>query len=345
MAVHPNQNACRICASELGNQLHQAREMFFGTRDPFTYIECASCGTLQIQDVPDLRPYYSGDYYSFQPIVEDERPAGILKALFRAVGAAFRRRAADYYGGRRSVVNNFVYHQISKRAPHLLVGFPDYLQDDSLDLLVGRASKVLDVGSGAGQTLVSLSHFGFRDLLGVDPFVEADRQYGSGVRVLKAELSEVNDQFDLVLSNHIIEHMRDPRATLHEIHRLLKPGRYAIVRMPVVSYAWRKYGTNWVQLDAPRHLFLFTADQFSKLARESGFEVKKIRYDSTAFQFWGSEQYLRDLPLLHENSYFVNAEKSSFTTDQIRSYAAEADRLNARGEGDQAVFYLHKIEL
>lgn len=57
MAFHLNQKECRICANESGNQLYEAREMFFGTRDPFTYIECASCGTIQIQDVPDLAPW------------------------------------------------------------------------------------------------------------------------------------------------------------------------------------------------------------------------------------------------------------------------------------------------
>jgi SAM-dependent methyltransferase len=342
MAFHLKQKECRICANGLGNHLHQAREMFFGKRDLFTYIECASCGTIQIQNVPDLLPYYSGDYYSFPPLIESQRRPGIIKSSIRAVGEAFRRRAADYYCGKRSIVNNFLFRQISKHAVRILIGFPDYLKDTSLDLLISRDSKVLDVGSGAGQTLVSLSHFGFRDLLGVDPFVESDRRYGASVRVSKADLSVVEGQFDLVLANHTIEHVPDPLATLKEVYRLLKPGRYTIIRMPVVSLAWRKYGTNWVQLDTPRHLFLFTAQTFSSLATEAGFEVKEIQYDSTAFQFWGSEQYLRDMPLLHECSYFVSAEKSSFSQEQIASYTAEAKKLNARGEGDQAAFYLFK---
>lgn len=342
MAFHPNQRECRICANVSGNKLLQAREMFFGTRDAFTYIECATCRTVQIQDVPDLHRYYSSEYYSFQPIIESERTPGILKNSLRAAGAAIRRRAADYYGGKRSVVNSLVVRLVSKRAAHLLVGYPEYLKEISFDLKIGPTSKVLDVGSGAGQTLVSMSHFGYRDLLGVDPFIESDRQYGSSVRVLKAELSELNSQFDLVLANHTIEHLRDPRAALKEIHRLLKPGHYSIIRTPVVSYAWSRYGTDWVQLDAPRHLFLFTAEHFSKLAAEAGFEMKEVQYDSTAFQFWGSEQYARDVPLLDERSYLVSPEKSLFTAEQIAFYTAAADKLNARGEGDQAVFYLQR---
>lgn len=343
MAIPSHHKECRICANETGNQLHQAREMFSGSRDLFNYIECSECGTLQIQSVPDLRPYYSSTYYSLQPVIEKERKGGIVNDALRSIGIAIRKMAGDYYVGKRSVVNNFVVQQISRHAPQLLVGFPKYLKDTSLDLSLNRTSKVLDVGSGAGHTLVDLSHFGFRNLLGVDPFVESEVDIGANGRVLNADLSKVTGQFDLILSNHAIEHVRDPRQTLDEIYRLLKPGRYAIIRMPVISYAWRKYHTNWVQLDAPRHLFLFTAEYFSKLAVQTGFEVKKIRYDSTAFQFWGSEQYLNDVPLLDEKSYFVNPESSAFTTEQISAFAAEAEQLNARAEGDQAVFYLFKV--
>jgi hypothetical protein len=63
MATQGNQSpggVCRICGNERDNRLHRAREMFMGTRDPFTYVECAACGTLQISEAPDLRPYYPG---------------------------------------------------------------------------------------------------------------------------------------------------------------------------------------------------------------------------------------------------------------------------------------------
>lgn len=116
---------------------------------------------------------------------------------------------------------------------------------------MGRRSAVLDVGSGAGQTLLALREFGFRDLLGVDPFVSSDITYAGGVRILKAELGAVGRDFDLVLANHSLEHVPDPRATLREIRALLKPSRYAVVRIPVLGHAWREYGADWVQLDPP----------------------------------------------------------------------------------------------
>jgi SAM-dependent methyltransferase len=336
-----SEDACRVCGNKTGNGLHRAREMFAGTRGEFEYVECAACGTLQIREVPDLRPYYSGDYYSLRP-PEQVRGAG----LKQRAASFIRGRAAGYYCGRRRRFGGLrrpLGRLLAARAGRVIVGFPDYLKETTLDLRLGPASSILDVGSGAGRTLLALSRFGFRDLVGVDPFVASDVVYESGVLVLKAELNDLTRQFDLVLANHSLEHLPDARRALHDIRRVLKPGHYAVVRIPVVARAWREYGVNWVQLDAPRHLFLYPARTFKSLAEEAGFAVDEVAYDSTAFQFWGSEQYVRDIPLADERSFFVNPSNSIFTPEEIAAFDARAAELNRDGEGDQAVFYLRKV--
>lgn len=339
-------DACRVCGNESGNRVHHAREMFMGRRDPFVYVECAACGTLQIREVPDLRPYYEGDYYSFRPPGAPAAAAGAAKRLKRAAGALVRRSAAAYYCARRRPFGEFrrpLGRLLAGRGGRLLVGFPEYLKDAPLDLGLSLGSGILDVGSGAGGTLLALRRFGFRDLVGVDPFLASDLIYENGVRVLKAELSDLDRRFDLVLANHSLEHVPDPRRALRDAHRLLRPGRYAVVRIPVAARAWREYGVNWVQLDAPRHLFLFPARTFKALAEEAGFAVDDIVYDSTAFQFWGSEQYARDIPLTDERSLLVNPGNSIFTAEELASFDARAAELNRTGEGDQAAFYLRKV--
>jgi SAM-dependent methyltransferase len=253
---------------------------------------------------------------------------------------------AGYYCGRRGRFGELrrpLGRLLAARAGRYIVGFPDYLKETRLDLRLGPGSSVLDVGAGAGATLLALSHFGFRDLVGVDPFVASDVTYESGVRVLKAELKDLTRQFDLILANHSLEHFTDARAALVEMHRILKPGHYAVVRIPVVARAWLEYGVNWVQLDAPRHLFLYPAHTFKSLAEESRFAVDEVAYDSTAFQFWGSEQYARDIPLADERSYFVNPSNSVFTPEEIAAFDARARELNRDGEGDQAIFYLRRV--
>ena len=78
------------------------------------------------------------------------------------------------------------------------------------------------------------------------------------------------------------------------------------------------------------------------LSRKAGFQIFDMEFDSTEFQFWGSEQYLKDIPLFSEKSYLVNKETSIFSQDQIADFNKEAEILNKEGDGDSACFYLVK---
>ena len=39
--------------------------------------------------------------------------------------------------------------------------------------------------------------------------------------------------FDVVICNHVLEHIDDDRKALNEIHRILKPGSWAILQVPI----------------------------------------------------------------------------------------------------------------
>lgn len=99
---------------------------------------------------------------------------------------------------------------------------------------------------------------------------------------------------------------------------------------------------HWVQLDAPRHYFLHSIESMRILSNKAGFELCEIIYDSTAFQFLGSEQYLKDIPLKDDRSYGINPHNSIFTDEDIISFTNRADELNCANEGDQATFYLRR---
>ena len=44
-----------------------------------------------------------------------------------------------------------------------------------------------------------------------------------------------NDEFDLIESDHCLEHLRDPFAVMREIHRIAKPGARVTIRVPHFS--------------------------------------------------------------------------------------------------------------
>jgi SAM-dependent methyltransferase len=202
-------------------------------------------------------------------------------------------------------------------------------------------SAVLDVGSGSGHVLLEMSYAGFSDLTGVDPYIDGDRQLRPGLRILKRSLKDLRGTYDLIMMNHSFEHMEEPEGELREVARLLRPSASVLIRTPIAGKAaWREYGPDWVQLDPPRHVFVHSEKSIELIADRVGLVIREVRYDSTAFQFWASEQYRRGVPLQDPRSYLVNPKRSLFTPEQIASYEARAAELNTRCQGDQACFYL-----
>jgi SAM-dependent methyltransferase len=204
---------------------------------------------------------------------------------------------------------------------------------------VARTQSILDVGCGNGDLLQMLLELGFDKLTGVDPLIEREIRIDTRVRILKADLAEVTERFDLVMMHHVLEHVEDPVGFLAEARERLAAGAQLLVRVPVAaSAAWRRYGAHWVQLDAPRHRVLPSARGLEGAAERAGLRLDRVVFDSSEFQFWGSEQYRQDVPLHHPRSLSSFRARAA-NLRSIRRWRAEARALNERGEGDQACFY------
>ena len=108
------------------------------------------------------------------------------------------------------------------------------------------------------------------------------------------------------------------------------------------SFAFFRYGPDWVQWDAPRHLNLFTQDSFRRLAEQVGLRVEKTIHDSDKMQFWGSEEYRRNIFHNSTASYGHDPRQALFSKRQLRDYGRWAKWLNEMGAGDQATFICRK---
>jgi SAM-dependent methyltransferase len=304
--------------------------MMFGLRDEFDYVECGNCGTIQIFKIPDLSRYYPKDYYSLSATDE----LWFTKKLKSRIAA---RLAGEYFINGR----NFGGKYLSETRDWIDRFFPVFLKDSILD--INLRSAILDFGCGTGKLLQILHYFGFRNLTGADAFIETDIFYPNGVKIYKRSLEEFDSFFDLIMLHHSFEHLPNPLEILLEIHQRLRAEKFCLIRIPVVNFAWEKYGTNWVQLDPPRHLFLYTEKSLRLLAEKAGFVVERVTYDSESFQFWASEQYLKDIPLTDSRSYHGDVAASIFTSEQLIEWEKQTEELNAQDRGDQACFYLRKF--
>jgi 2-polyprenyl-3-methyl-5-hydroxy-6-metoxy-1,4-benzoquinol methylase len=317
-------HSCRICGNTEGNQSHFPKEMMFGWREEFEYLECGRCGCLQIAGIPsNLAKYYPSEgYYSYKPPKKKHYPDWVLR---------LRHERTRHFLGERTLIGALAA-ALSKRSEHF-----DWFRGRRVTL----DSRLLDVGCGAGALLLRLQREGFRFLLGADPFIAADIDYGNGVRILKRGVEELDGQFDFVMLHHSFEHMPDPAAVLRTLSRRLAAGGTLLLRIPVSDcFARKKYGLNWMAWDAPRHLYLHSVKSMQLLAAGAGMEIANIVYDSSIQQFSSSELYIRGVPYVEHGRYRPGNSPGAFSQEKWDEFEKQAAELNQRGEGDTACFYL-----
>lgn len=102
--------------------------------------------------------------------------------------------------------------------------------------------RLLEVGAGAGNTLLSLLDC-YETIIGVElsapraaAMQERFSRISDKVRVVSGDIERgtlfPEDSFDQVICNAVIEHLIDPITSLQEIHRILKPGGCALIGTP-----------------------------------------------------------------------------------------------------------------
>lgn len=140
--------------------------------------------------------------------------------------------------------------------------------------------QVLDIGSGMGGFLVAAQRNAIR-AVGIEPNADycaitrlRAARYGLPPRVTRGygeSLPFADHSFDVVLAQDILEHVRDPFATLREIHRVLKSSGVALVTV-INRFAWRDphyhlFGLNWL----PRPVAEAVVDRVGRSKRGARF--------------------------------------------------------------------------
>jgi 2-polyprenyl-3-methyl-5-hydroxy-6-metoxy-1,4-benzoquinol methylase len=309
---------CCICNSDLGNSEKLfPREMRQGRRIPFEYIYCHNCKCLIIKNPPyNLAEFYS-DYYTSRKTYNH---ISVFKSKL------WKLRSKLVLGGLYPIIRLLRKNSILEWLSKIDIRFSD---------------PILDVGCGNGDVLFEFNKHGFINLSGVDPYPPSRQSNEFKWTFYKGDIFSIIDQkYKLIMFNHSLEHTMNHEMILTRAKELLYENGTILVRMPIINKVFESYKENWVQIDAPRHLLIHSLKSFELLCEKLELRISKIIFDSTEFQFLGSEQNSQNISFFDDISYKVNPQKSIFKSKDIARYKELANRYNKLKIGDQAAFLL-----
>ncbi len=138
-------------------------------------------------------------------------------------------------------------------------------------------AEFLDVGCATGLLLKHMEGLGWKGR-GVE-LCPSSAEYGRNIRKLDIyqgtlEEAEYSDnQFSVIHSSHLIEHLTDPAAYIKEVFRILAPGGLFITTTPNAdSLQARLFGKNWRSAIAD-HMFLFSLKTLPRLIQNQDFKI------------------------------------------------------------------------
>jgi SAM-dependent methyltransferase len=305
---------CGVCGTDLsGSRILHVREMMNGTRENFDYVACPECEYVQLLLPPSEIEKYYMDYYGRSGI----SVRGLNYRLNRTrYNAALKRK--------RSIVGWLLNHFFEDPAAKSIEG------------LVNRNDSILDVGCASGMLLLLMKDDGFEDVSGCDPFIEESIVYPSGVIVNDRTIDEETRVFDVVMAHHVLEHVQDQSEFVKKIWERLEPSGKVIIRTPTSSsWAFDRFGPNWYQMDAPRHMCVHSRRSIVLLLESAGFTNVRIKDDSTLWQILSSQLYEQDIPFVEHLGWYVRHLPVLLVSGRFRHLKKVVKRLNREGRGDQ----------
>ena len=244
---------CYLCGNE-GKLLYQSlKDRLFGVPGEWNLKKCTNpeCCLVWLDPMPledDIWKAYQNYYTHEIDYVKTSLLGRLLRKIYRAV----------------------------KTIPSHLVGMrAEEVHLESMYLSNVSSGRLLEIGFGSGQFLKQMQLCGW-EVEGVDfdsKAVEGVKtRYGFNVHAGTLEsIGYPDSSFDAITMSHVIEHVHDPVALLKECYRILKPTGYLVVVTPNInSWGHKKFEENWIHLDPPRHINLFSQNTLQTCAKKAG---------------------------------------------------------------------------
>jgi hypothetical protein len=247
MEIDPGRWSCLLCGN--GEQRLETRGPDYeynSAPGPFSLYQCTTCGHVSLNPIPspdDVAALYPPSYYTLNA-------------------------SSPLY------LHGFIYERKIRTDIKRISTYAD----------LSRLRSIVDIGCGDAARLFELRKV-------VQPETECiglDLRFQPGVvkraceaKITLAEGSETNvdnlreEGHDLMIMSQILEHLRDPIATLERLRSKLARNGSLLVETPNrggLDYRLFR-GRYWGGYHLPRHFHLFTQDSLAQAAKRAGYRI------------------------------------------------------------------------
>lgn len=190
---------CPLCGGDGGDTIVARTDRRL---KKLTSVCCNGCGLVRTDPIPteaELNAYYGGEYrqdYQFAGFRPSRRHIGVSK-----------REAEERL--------------------------------KMLQSLLRPGARIMDFGSGSGEFVKAANDAGF-SAVGVEPgdvfaqFARAEYRVEI-VSGRQDSLAFLPESFDLITAHHVLEHLRDPIATLGRFSQWIKPTGFVYISVPDIT--------------------------------------------------------------------------------------------------------------
>ncbi|MEZ6071953.1 MAG: class I SAM-dependent methyltransferase [Pirellulales bacterium] len=147
---------------------------------------------------------------------------------------------------------------------------------------IKSTDHVLDFGCGNGGIMRHLVKQA-AEVAGVEVNDASRRLAEEGGFCVYSRLGDIPEdvKFDVIVSNHVLEHVPNVLDIVRELRTHLKPNGLLVVKLPIDD-AQARYQRGWAKDDIDRHLFTWTPRLFANLLYETGYDVIESRVITSA---------------------------------------------------------------
>lgn len=229
---------CIICGNgKLEQKYPKVEDYEYGTYCSVDYLQCDQCGLL-IQD----------------PLPSEKNIPSFYPLDYRNLLQVEKR-------GLYSTLKTYQMNSLARDVEHIINN---------------KKANILEIGCGGGLLLLSLQNRGFTKLWGTDLSSASDIYLSQhGITFKKANIEKTfpfDTQFDLIILNHVIEHLLHPQLVLAQcVKHLSKVGKIIVVTPNSKSLVMEVFNRYCDGINAPRHFFLFSPQSMNILKKTLGF--------------------------------------------------------------------------